>query len=128
MIVVHDPQGYISQLFEHSLMDVKKEGDTWIIRGISPKDTLFEIELLLNPASSGGIDGFPKEVPDVKRQTLSANSRYSIFSQLSSALKAMVFLFPAMLAFIYYKFGREKSFIVPKFLSFVPRNRKPWLV
>ena len=40
----------------------------------------------------------------------------------------MVFLFPVLLAFIYYKFGREKSFTVPKFLSFVPRNRKPWLV
>ncbi len=31
-------------------MDVKKEGDMWVVRGISPKDTLFEIELLLNPA------------------------------------------------------------------------------
>ncbi|VVB56421.1 Uncharacterised protein [uncultured archaeon] len=128
IITIHDPQGYIFQLFEHSLMDVKKEGDIWVVRGISPKDTLFEIELLLNPASSGEIDGFTKEVPDVERQTLSANSRYPIFSQLSSALKAMVFLFPVLLAFIYYKFGREKSFTVPKFLSFVPRNRKPWLV
>src|SRR5665811_13647 len=37
IIVVHDPQGYVSQLFEHSLMDVKKEGDTWIVRGASQK-------------------------------------------------------------------------------------------
>ena len=24
IITIHDPQGYVSQLFEHSLMDVKK--------------------------------------------------------------------------------------------------------
>ncbi|MCE8423790.1 MAG: DUF2207 domain-containing protein, partial [Candidatus Methanoperedens sp.] len=128
IITIHDPQGYVSGLFEHSLMDVKKEGDMWIVRGKSPKDTLFEIELLLNPAISGGIEGFPKEVPEVKQRTLSANSKYSFFSQLSLALKGTVFLFPIMLAFVYYKFGKEKSFTVPKFLSFVPGNRKPWLV
>ena len=128
MIIVHDPQGYVSQLFEHSLMDVKKEGDTWIVRGVSQKDTLFEIEMLLDPAISGEMEGFPNPISDVKEKTLQANSKYSIFSQLSFALKAMVFLFPVLLAFIYYKFGREKSFTVPKFLSFVPRNRKPWLV
>ena len=128
VIIVHDPNGYISQLFEHSLMDVKKKGDTWIVRGVSPKDTLFEIEMLLDPAISGEMEGFPESVIGVKEKTLAANSKYSIFSGLSFGLKAMVLLFPVLLAFIYYRFGREKSFTVPKFLSFVPRNRKPWLV
>ncbi len=127
-IAVHDSEGIISQLFIHSLMDIRKEGDAWIITGNSPKDALLEIEMLLSPTISERIEGFPKQVPDVKDKTLSANSKYSIFSRLNQALKVMVFLFPVMLALIYYKFGREKFFVVPKFLSFVPKNRKTWLV
>src|SRR5659263_553658 len=109
-------------------MDIKKRGDNWIVRGVSPKDTLLEIELLLNPAISGEIEGFPKEVPDIKQKTLSANSRYSIFSQLSSALKAMVFLFPVLLALIYCNFGKEKNVTVPKCLWCPAGNAKTWLV
>lgn len=127
-IMVHDPEGVVSQLFVNSLIAVRKEGDTWIVDGTSPKDALLEMEMLLSPAISSAMDGFPKSVPDVKNKTLSVNSKYFILSLLSYALKAMVLLFPVVLAFIYYKFGKEKFFIIPKFLSFVPRNRKPWLV
>jgi uncharacterized membrane protein len=131
-IAIHDPEGFIVHLFTHPPLDVKKEEATWIIMGESPKDTLLEIEMLLKPEIADGMDGFSRAVPDVKEKTLSANSKYSttysFFSAVRYALIAMVFFFPVMLALIYYRYGREKFFTVPKFLSYVPKRRKPWLV
>jgi uncharacterized membrane protein len=131
-MAIHDPDGFVVQLFTHPPMDARKDGDTWIVTGESPKDALLEIEMLLKPEFSNVMDGFLQYVSDVKGKTLSANSHYSttysFLSALSYTLIAMVFFFPVMLALIYYKYGREKFFTVPKFLSYVPKIRKPWLV
>jgi len=131
-ITVHDPDGLITQVFAHPVMDAEKKGDTWVITGESPKDSLLEIEMLLKPAVLSVLEGFPGSVHDVRGKTLSANSKYSIMSGIFSgmyyALVAMVFLFPVLLVFIYRKYGTEKEFTVPEFLSYVPEKRKPWLV
>ena len=42
----------------------------WVVRGVSPKDTLFEIEMLLDPAISREMEGFPNSISDVKEKTL----------------------------------------------------------
>jgi uncharacterized membrane protein len=131
-IAIHDPNDAIVQLFSHPPMDARVDGDGWIMTGESPKDTLLEIEMLLKPEIVDVIDGFPREVVDIEGKTQSANLRYSLSYRFFSALKyiliALIFLFPVLLGLVYYKHGREKQFTVPKFLSYVPTSRKPWLV
>ena len=68
---------------------------------------------------------FPRQVSDVKGKTLSAQgSDYDLLLPL----RALILLFPFALLAVYYRFGREKRYIVPKTLSYVPSKRKPWLV
>ncbi|MCZ7380299.1 MAG: DUF2207 domain-containing protein [Candidatus Methanoperedens sp.] len=130
--VIHDPRGFVSQVFMHPQMDVRKVGDTWVIDGASPENSLLEVEMLLDPRVKNAMAAFPQNISGVKDKTLSANSGYygksGIFSALILTLKALVFLFPVILALIYYRYGKEKSFTVPEFLSVVPHQRKPWLV
>ena len=144
-VAIHDPQGLVEQIFTHPPMEIRKEaegarengiesgsGKVWLITGESPKDTLLEVEMLLSPEVSGIISGFPRTVEDVEDKTLTANSQYyltyNIFSALSVILKALILASPLILLLIYHRYGREKRFTVPKFLSYVPRKRKPWVV
>lgn len=73
-IKVHDPEGYIVQLFTHPAMAMQKVGDTWIINGSSQKDDLLEVEMLLKADAARFIEGFPRNVSDILGKTLSANS------------------------------------------------------
>ncbi|HID96572.1 MAG TPA: DUF2207 domain-containing protein, partial [Thermodesulfobacteriaceae bacterium] len=129
-IVVHDPEGKISELFTHPVMDTSKEGKTWVIEGTSPENTLLEIEMLLEGPPV--MDGFVRNVSDVRGKTLEANTEYSdtygFYLLLVWAIIAMVFLYPIVLILVYYSYGRERSYTVPRFLSFVPEKRKPWIV
>lgn len=131
-VTIHDPGDLIEQIFTHPPMASKKEGDSWIITGSSPENSLMELEMLLKPEASKVIPGFPRNVYDVEGQTLSANSAYSsnyaLASNLFNGLRALVLLFPLLLLLIYYRFGREKSYTVPKTLSYVPGKIKPWIV
>lgn len=48
---------------------------------------------------------------------------------LNTILTALILAYPLIAVLVYLIFGREKDFVVPKYLSYVPnRNRKPWLV
>lgn len=40
----------------------------------------------------------------------------------------MMLIFPLLIAMIYYKFGKEKRYVVPKSLSTIPAKRKPWMI
>lgn len=40
----------------------------------------------------------------------------------------MMLIFPLLIALIYYKFGKEKHYVVPKSLSTIPAKRKPWMI
>ncbi len=74
---VHDPHGYMVQLFTHPQMAMRKAGDAWVITGTSPRDALLEVEMLLKADALRQMDGFPRYVPDVKAKTLSANLNMS---------------------------------------------------
>ena len=124
-IYIHDPDDLMVQFFPHPDMNYRKEGDSWVITGSSPEDGLIEVEMLLSPEASGFIQGFPRQVSDVRSKTLSAQGGGF---DLLFILRAMVVIFPLLLILIYYRFGREKRYTVPKFLSTIPSSRKPWLV
>ena len=124
-VYIHDPDNLLVQLFPHPKMDYRREGDTWVITGSSPKDKMIELEMLLRPQASRYIDGFPRQVTDIKGKTLSAQgSDYNLLLPL----QALILFFPVALLAVYYRFGREKRYTVPKTLSYVPSKRKPWLV
>jgi uncharacterized membrane protein len=130
-ITIHDPENLIVQLFPHMPpnmpFDVKREGNAWIMTGSSPEDGLVEVEMLLRPEAAEIIDGFPRQVSNVREKTLEAQQSKSS-SNLLFALRALVLIFPFALALFYFKFGKEKQFTVPSTLSYVPHKRKPWLV
>lgn len=74
-IAIHDPEGFVSQIFTHPRMDTRKEEDTFTIEGVSPEN--LEIEMLLKPEIANIMVGYPQNVPDVEGKTISANSEYA---------------------------------------------------
>ncbi|HDH81541.1 MAG TPA: DUF2207 domain-containing protein, partial [Thermoplasmatales archaeon] len=127
-IVLDNSSGTIRKIFSHPQFSIEKDGSRYILEGKSQKNGLLEVELLLNSSNQR----FLYETNNVKEKTISANERYyagyKIAEAFSYLMKGMVFLFPAILLLVYYLFGREKKFVVPKYLSFVPKKRKPWRV
>ena len=109
---------------------VERRDGKVFIRGRAPQNSLVEVELLTLPFSTYG---FPRHVSDVKEKTERANRIPMLFHTLSKALifflKTLLILLPPVLVFIYLKFGKEKEFTVPEFLSFIPNpERKPYEV
>ena len=106
-------------------MDYSRVGDSWVITGSSPKDAVLEVEMLLKPQASKFIQGFPRQVSDVRTKTLSAQTGSF---DLLFILRSLVLIIPLLLILIYIWFGKEKSYVVPKVLSTIPSIRKPWLI
>ena len=125
-VSIHDHKNLIVQIFPHPAMDVNHNGDTWTMTGSSPKDAILGVEMLLKPEARGQLDGFSSNMTGIKEMTISANSE--VFPNPVQILRGLVLIFPAVLVLIYFRYGREKHFIVPKTLSYVPGKRKPWLV
>jgi uncharacterized membrane protein len=110
----------------------QQNGNHIVIEGNSGKNELLEIELLLKKDAMSKIDGFPAYVEDVEGKTKNANMLYSIPFHVAYYLRyvagAMVFLVPTAFLYVYSKHGKERQYEVPKYLSFTPSKRKPWLV
>ncbi|MCU0638202.1 MAG: DUF2207 domain-containing protein [Methanothrix sp.] len=124
-IHIHDPEGLLVSLFPHPEMEYSRQGDAWVVTGSSPRDEVIEMEMLLRPEASSHIDGFLRQVPDVRGKTLSAQD--SGFSPLP-IIQTLVLIFPLILGVVYLRYGRERHYAVPGTLSRVPCKRKPWLV
>lgn len=102
----------------------------YTIEGSSPKNDPIEVEMLLKPNS---VNGFTRYVYNVEGKTISAYKKYTFVSNIVMTLKyllmAIILLFPLIAYIIYLKFGKEKFYVVPEYLSYVPnKNRKPWIV
>lgn len=128
-IEIVDPNGDVIRLYPHFDCKVMRKGDVWILEGSSPSDSLVEVEMVLKHNT---LRGFVTRTDDVLGKTESANFWYSLTSTTLKVIRytitAIVLAFPAFVAFVYYRYGREKEFVVPEFLSYVPKKRKPWVV
>ncbi len=128
-IEVIDPNGDVIRLYPHFDCKIIRKGNTWILEGSSPSNSLVEVEMVLK---HGSVKGFLIRTEDVLGKTESANFWYSLTSTTLKTMRytitAIVLAFPALVAFVYYRYGREKEFVVPEFLSYVPKKRKPWMV
>ncbi|ADC68882.1 Protein of unknown function DUF2207, membrane [Methanocaldococcus sp. FS406-22] len=130
-INIIDRNSSILNLFVYpSTFKVHKTDIGYVIEGSSPEDEPIEVEMLLKPNS---VNGFVKYMENVEEKTISAYKRYILINYIITALKylliATILLFPLIAYLIYLRFGKEKSYIVPEYLSYVPnKNRKPWIV
>jgi len=130
-ITVRDNKGLIDNLYPHlPLYSVKREEGMWIIEGKAPDNTLVEIEMVMK-----GLEGehFYQPATNIPLRVKEANERFlreiNFRDGFRKVLLFILFTFPLFIFFIYRIFGRERSFSVPRFLSFIPnRNRKPWFV
>lgn len=101
----------------------------WTISGKSPENGLIGAEMLMRKTE---VSAFVTQADDIEAGTESFYSSYSSKYLLLYILKYIFLLialgFPVILYLIYKKYGSEKEFTVPEFLSFIPARRKPWLV
>jgi uncharacterized membrane protein len=129
------PERSAREVFPHPPgLSVTREGGWVTISGNAAADEVLGVETLFFAADAQGIPGFFVSVEDVRGKTLAANP----FTHRIPLLGAWVLygggllsvvLTPLLLVFLYRKFGREKEYTVPEFLSFCPNpSMKPWAV
>jgi len=124
------PDTGIVKVFPHPPdFGVSKSSGRFVISGKSPENGLIEVEMLMKTAEE---IKFLTKLKGVEGKTVYSNSWYSNIYLLLSALKyillPVILGFPVVLYFIYRRYGTEKEFTVPEYLSFVPVKRKPWFV
>jgi uncharacterized membrane protein len=113
-----------------STFKVRKTFFGYVIEGSSPKNTPIRIEMLLKPYS---VAGFVKYADNVEEKTISTYNSYMMIENIIKGAKylltAIILLLPLIAYLIYLRFGKEKSYTVPEYLSYVPnKGRKPWIV
>lgn len=129
------PYRYAAEVFPHPPgLSVSREGEWVSITGQAASDEVLGIETLFSPLMMNSIPGFPVPVDDVRGKTLAANPFYDVIPLYLAWLVyllgfAMVVLTPLFLVFLYRKYGTEREFTVPEYLSFTPDpTMKPWAV
>jgi len=110
-----------------------RDGRRIVFYGSAARDELLEIEFLFRMDILEVLKGYPRRVDDVRDLTIQANMLYMVQYRgaqiLSDGARAFALFTPVILALLYVTFGREKRFVVPKYLSTVPnKERKPWVV
>jgi uncharacterized membrane protein len=132
--IVFKDADYIEKVYPHPpYLKVSKNGLDIIVTGSSRSDQLLEVELLLEKESIDQIEGFPSTVENVRRKTVEANRglilQYYIGLALRYGTGGLAIMMPFLLVGLYYVYGREKDYTVPRYLSTVPNeSRKPWIV
>jgi len=108
-------------------------GGTMTISGSAGANEVLGVEMVAARDYTQRWTGFPGSVADVQGMAESAFFWYSLPYYAGALLLAiagiLVLLMPAILYLLYNRYGREKAFTVPEYLSFVPdRTLPPWVV
>ncbi|TFG89282.1 MAG: DUF2207 domain-containing protein, partial [Candidatus Atribacteria bacterium] len=128
------PAGNVEQVYAYPpFMTIHKTGNTYTISGSAAADENVAVELLTKVDGLSGIPGFRSEVADLKSKTESGsfwyNLPYFVANLLNILAKIGVILVPLLFISLYYRYGREKRFTVPDYLSTIPNPAlKPWQV
>ncbi|KUK63502.1 MAG: Uncharacterized protein XE10_0325 [Methanoculleus marisnigri] len=126
--------GDIEEVYTHPpTLEVERTADAVVITGNAPQDDALNVELILDPSFTEKVGGFGEFVPNVQQQTADANRwppiLYGAASILYGLATVLVLAMPFVLLGVYLRYGREKSFTVPEYLSFTPNTAlKPWQV
>jgi len=133
-IKVTVPARAIDQVYAYPpFLKTEKTGDSYVITGSLAANEILAVEML---GSSEGFSQFPgvrSAVNDVRGRTASAAFWYNLPYYAAYLLKILgtiaVILVPLLLIVMYNRYGREKVFTVPSYLSTLPgTNLKPWQV
>jgi uncharacterized membrane protein len=128
------PARGIDQVYAYPpLMKTEKAGDSYIITGSLAANEILAVEMLGGSEGFSRFEGFRTPVDDVRGRTASAAFWYNIPYYAAYLLNLLgtlaVIGVPLLLIAIYRRYGREKEFIVPAYLSTIPgTNLKPWQV
>ena len=131
------PAAYAERMHVYPLnLKTEKNGDTVEITGSLAGNENLALEFLLPNEQAGQlrkISGSATPESNLPGATDSAYSWYVIHYTLSSGLKtagmAGVLAVPFILLLLYARSGREKKFVVPHYLSTMPRSElKAWQV
>ncbi|MCM2465061.1 DUF2207 domain-containing protein [Methanoculleus oceani] len=126
--------GAIEEVYTHPpTLDVERTAEAVVITGNAPQDDSLNVEMILDLAFMEGIDAYPEFVPDVRQQAADANRwppiLYGAAEILYGLATVLVLAMPFILLGVYLRYGREKPFTVPEYLSFTPNTAlKPWQV
>ncbi|HDN50955.1 MAG TPA: DUF2207 domain-containing protein, partial [Thermoplasmatales archaeon] len=127
-MIVDNSSGAIVALYTHPPMDIRREGTQYVISGKSRRNGLLELEMVLSSFSPK----FSYHEEGILEKTVDTNTayrtRYEVVDFLAALFKTLAFCFPPIVAAIYYVHGREKRYTIPRYLSYVPKKRKPWKV
>ena len=132
--VAFENPGYILNSYPHPpTLRQSTDKNMLIFTGSSRENELLEFEFLMTREALAVLDGIPREVEGVKDLTVNANRWYSIeFLAASGFLwfaRIAGFLVPIWLYVLWDREGKEKDFVVPRTLSFIPnKGRTPWIV
>ena len=124
--------GDIEEVYTHPpTLNIERTAEAIVITGSASQNDALNVEMILDPAFMETIDGFPTNVPDVRQQAADANRWPPIFYGAAGLLYGLATLLvlatPFILLGVYLRFGREKPFTVPEYLSFTPNTGlKPW--
>jgi uncharacterized membrane protein len=128
------PADGVSEVFAYPpTLQQAREGDRIVITGSAGENEDVAIELLLERSTLEAVAGFPRPVDDLEGQTRSAHFWETVPYWISTVLYwagiAFVLVVPLALLLLYRRYGREKAFTVPEYLSTVPDPGKPpWTV
>jgi uncharacterized membrane protein len=126
--------GDIEEVYTHPpTLEVERTAEAVVITGSASQDDALNVELVLDPAFTENVNGFPEYVPDVRQKTADANRWPKVLYGAAEVLYGLsillVLAMPFILLGIYIRYGREKQFTVPEYLSFTPNVAlKPWQV
>jgi uncharacterized membrane protein len=126
--------GDIEEVYTHPpTLNVERTADAVVITGSASQDDALNVEMVLNPAFTKKVGGFGTFVPDVRQKAADANRwpaiLYGAASILYDLATLLVLAMPFVLLGVYLRYGREKPFTVPEYLSFTPNpGLKPWQV
>ena len=114
-------------------LSVGTAGGRTTLTGSAAANEIVGVEVVASRDYTTNWAGFPNAVADVNGMAKSGFFWYSLPYYAGALLLAiagiLVLLMPALLYLIFNRYGREKDFVVPEYLSFVPdRTLKPWIV
>ncbi|KLK88644.1 hypothetical protein SZ63_06525 [Methanoculleus sediminis] len=126
--------GQIEEVYTHPpTLEIERTAESVVVTGTAPQDDALNVEMILDPTFMDEVGGFPEYVPDVRQQAADANRwppiLYAAASVLYGLATVLVLAIPFILLGVYLRYGREKPFTVPEYLSFTPNTAlKPWQV
>jgi len=114
-------------------MRVLKREDGVEIHGSSGMDEVLGVELLLKAEALSLLEGFVEEAEGLEASMAWANrlyrAQYLLVEGLRLTSMLLTLLSPLILLGLYLRYGRERHFVIPRYLSYVPNpRRKPWVV